>query len=199
MQLPFYFPFLPSYWLGDDKPKKDANIRYFCKNLYLYLCRAVLFPCRSYRSVEQRDVDVVDITDNPLHERECNTVTHLEENVVPNSSHSEDQLDLQYMLDNPYLEPLPAELRQQLADDSNMRCISIRNLRKEFDSIASSNSSEKRVAVANLNMDLFQGQVTVLLGHNGAGKSTTIGMLVGLVPPTSGTAIMPGGYNINRE
>ena len=149
--------------------------------------------------MEQSDADVLDAMNNPLYERKYNTVTQLEENVFPNNFHPEEQLDLQYMLDNPYLEPLPAELRQQLTDDSNMRCISIRNLRKEFGSITSSSASEKRVAVADLNMDLFQGQVTVLLGHNGAGKSTTIGMLVGLVPPTSGTAVMPGGYTINRE
>jgi len=84
---------------------------------------------------------------------------------------------------------------QQLASDSTNKCISIRGLRKEFGSLAS--GTEKRVAVADLNMDLFQGQVTVLLGHNGAGKSTTIGMIVGLIPPTSGNAIMPGGFSIN--
>lgn len=103
--------------------------------------------------------------------------------------------DLQYMESNAYLEPIAAELRQQLTGDSNIKCISIRNLRKEYGS--SSTGGEKRIAVAGLNMDLFQGQVTVLLGHNGAGKSTTIGMLVGMIPPTSGVAIMPGGFSIN--
>ena len=29
-------------------------------------------------------------------------------------------------------------------------------------------------------------------GHNGAGKSTTISMLVGLLPPTSGDALVFG-------
>jgi ABC-type multidrug transport system ATPase subunit len=28
-----------------------------------------------------------------------------------------------------------------------------------------------RIAVDRLNLDLFEGQVTVLLGHNGAGQS----------------------------
>jgi ABC-type glutathione transport system ATPase component len=97
--------------------------------------------------------------------------------------------DLQYMESNAYLEPIAAELRQQLTGDANIKCISIRNLRKEYGS--SSTGGEKRIAVSGLNMDLFQGQVTVLLGHNGAGKSTTIGMLVGMIPPTSGTATIP--------
>ena len=103
--------------------------------------------------------------------------------------------DLRYMEGNTFLEPIAAELRQQLTGDANIKCISIRNLRKEYGS--SSTGGEKRIAVSGLNMDLFQGQVTVVLGHNGAGKSTTIGMLVGMIPPTSGTAIMPGGFSIN--
>jgi len=34
--------------------------------------------------------------------------------------------------------------------------------------------------------------VTALLGHNGAGKSTTMSILTGLFPPTSGTAVVNG-------
>ena len=46
----------------------------------------------------------------------------------------------------------------------------------------------KKKAVQNLNLNLFSGQITSLLGHNGAGKSTTISMLTGLYPPTRGKA-----------
>jgi ABC-type sulfate/molybdate transport systems ATPase subunit len=35
-------------------------------------------------------------------------------------------------------------------------------------------------------------QVTCLLGHNGAGKSTTISMLTGLTPPSAGDATVFG-------
>lgn len=35
-------------------------------------------------------------------------------------------------------------------------------------------------------------QITVLLGHNGAGKSTTMSMLTGLFSPTAGTAYIDG-------
>merc|ERR1712226_380243 len=37
-----------------------------------------------------------------------------------------------------------------------------------------------RAAVDNLNIEMQESQITCLLGHNGAGKSTTINMLTGL-------------------
>lgn len=43
-----------------------------------------------------------------------------------------------------------------------------------------------KVAVKGLNLDLFEGQISVLLGHNGAGKSTAISMMTGTLPPTQG-------------
>lgn len=44
----------------------------------------------------------------------------------------------------------------------------------------------QRVAVDNFDLHVPRGVVFGLLGHNGAGKSTTIGMLLGQVWPTSG-------------
>jgi ABC-type multidrug transport system ATPase subunit len=41
-------------------------------------------------------------------------------------------------------------------------------------------------------MDLMPGRIFVLLGQNGAGKSTAIAMLSGLYPPTSGDAWIEG-------
>ena len=35
-------------------------------------------------------------------------------------------------------------------------------------------NGESRVAVDRLSLDFYQGDVTTLLGHNGAGKSTTM-------------------------
>src|SRR5262249_20109146 len=43
-----------------------------------------------------------------------------------------------------------------------------------------------RVAVSKLSFSVRQGEVLGLLGQNGAGKSTTIRMLLGLVRPSSG-------------
>jgi ABC-2 type transport system ATP-binding protein len=43
------------------------------------------------------------------------------------------------------------------------------------------------VAVSGLSLELRRGEVLGLLGHNGAGKSTTLQMLTGALPPDSGT------------
>ena len=40
---------------------------------------------------------------------------------------------------------------------------------------------EKKVAVAGTYLDMYEGQITALLGHNGAGKTTTMSMLTGKV------------------
>lgn len=61
--------------------------------------------------------------------------------------------------------------------------IQVRGLRKVYD---------KKVAVNNLTLNMYEDQITVLLGHNGAGKSTTMSMLTGLYQPTSGTAYIKG-------
>ena len=43
-----------------------------------------------------------------------------------------------------------------------------------------------------------QGEIFGFLGANGAGKSTTIRMLCGLLKPTSGTALV-GGIDVSRD
>ena len=43
-------------------------------------------------------------------------------------------------------------------------------------------------AVNGVNLKMYNGQIFALLGHNGAGKSTTISMLTGLLTRSSGSA-----------
>ena len=45
----------------------------------------------------------------------------------------------------------------------------------------------KLCAVNHLDMEVKRGQVFGLLGPNGSGKTTTLGMLMGVVNPTSGS------------
>ena len=54
------------------------------------------------------------------------------------------------------------------------------------------------VAVDNLSFSVKQGEIFGFLGANGAGKSTTIRMLCGLLKPTSGTALV-GGVDVSRD
>jgi len=43
-----------------------------------------------------------------------------------------------------------------------------------------------------LSLDIYEGQITALLGHNGAGKTTLINILTGVTPPTAGCATVHG-------
>lgn len=38
---------------------------------------------------------------------------------------------------------------------------------------------DKKVAVAGMTLNMYEGQITALLGHNGAGKTTTMSLLTG--------------------
>jgi ABC-2 type transport system ATP-binding protein len=55
-----------------------------------------------------------------------------------------------------------------------------------------------RLAVDALNLDVPRGQIFGLLGHNGAGKSTTIGMLLGQVFADAGTLTI-NGHDVYAE
>ena len=47
-------------------------------------------------------------------------------------------------------------------------------------------------ALKNLNLSIQEGQIVGLIGHNGAGKSTTIKSLVSVINPTSGKILVDG-------
>src|SRR6476646_552900 len=53
-------------------------------------------------------------------------------------------------------------------------------------------------AVKGLSFDVEEGEIFGLLGPNGAGKSTLIRMMVTLLPPTSGTAVI-NGFDIVKQ
>jgi len=55
-----------------------------------------------------------------------------------------------------------------------------------------------RRVVANLNLTLDRGSVLGLLGVNGAGKSTTLCMIAGVLAPSSGQ-ILIGGSDVREE
>ena len=59
--------------------------------------------------------------------------------------------------------------------------IKIKNLYKNYDRFE---------AVNNLNFEIKKGSITGLLGPNGCGKTTTIGMILGLIRPTKGQVLI---------
>ena len=56
----------------------------------------------------------------------------------------------------------------------------------------------KTVAVDHVSFSIRYGEIFGLLGSNGAGKSTAIRMLCGILAPTSGTARV-GGFDVNED
>ena len=56
----------------------------------------------------------------------------------------------------------------------------------------------KKQAVRGLTLDLYSDQIFALLGHNGAGKTSTISMISGLVPITDGS-IRILGFDVATE
>ena len=67
--------------------------------------------------------------------------------------------------------------------------IEIKNLSKKYNNI---------LAVENINFKNNKGSIVGLLGPNGCGKTTTIGMMLGLIKPTSGTVFI-NNQNIENE
>ncbi len=67
--------------------------------------------------------------------------------------------------------------------------IEINNLSKQY---------RNTLAVKNINFKINKGTIIGLLGPNGCGKSTTIGMMLGLIKPTSGTVVI-NGQNIENN
>ncbi|KAK3720509.1 hypothetical protein RRG08_058397 [Elysia crispata] len=67
--------------------------------------------------------------------------------------------------------------------------VQIINLQKTF--------GDKQV-VKSTNLSMYKDEIFVLIGHNGCGKSITLGMITGFVPPSSGNVIIKG-YDIRTN
>lgn len=70
-----------------------------------------------------------------------------------------------------------------------MLAVEVNHLTKKFGNF---------ISVNEISFKVNQGEIFGFLGANGAGKSTTIKMLCGLLEPSSGEAFV-GGYNIKTE
>jgi len=70
-----------------------------------------------------------------------------------------------------------------------MFSIEVKNLRKEFGNFT---------AVNGISFNVKKGEIFGFLGANGAGKTTAIKMMCGILQPTSGDALI-GGFSIANE
>ncbi|XP_044531089.1 ATP-binding cassette sub-family A member 10-like [Gracilinanus agilis] len=86
----------------------------------------------------------------------------------------ENEINPEYYSD--FFEPISPEFHGKEA-------IRIRNIRKEFKA-----KLEKVEALKGLLLDIYEGQITAILGHSGAGKSSLLNILSGLSVPTEGSA-----------
>jgi len=64
-----------------------------------------------------------------------------------------------------------------MANEQNAKAIEIKNLVKRYKSV---------VAVNDISLDVYEGEIFGFLGPNGAGKTTTIKTLLGLIFPSAG-------------
>jgi ABC-type Na+ transport system ATPase subunit NatA len=78
---------------------------------------------------------------------------------------------------DPDIEPFTDLQRRALA-------VVVSGLRKQY--------SDGKLALKHLDLALVEGEITCLLGHNGAGKSTTISLLTGLYAATAGDVSIYG-------
>ncbi|XP_050432298.1 phospholipid-transporting ATPase ABCA3-like [Adelges cooleyi] len=88
-----------------------------------------------------------------------------------------------YAVSNPDFEPVPCSMRDHTA-------IQITNLCKSY------KGSTKNI-LNGIHMNIYEGEITAILGHNGAGKTTLFNILTGLTEPTSGT-IKVFGYDVRK-
>uniref|UniRef100_A0A8C5JZ27 ATP-binding cassette, sub-family A member 8a n=1 Tax=Jaculus jaculus TaxID=51337 RepID=A0A8C5JZ27_JACJA len=82
--------------------------------------------------------------------------------------------EMDYEFSDESFEPVSTEFHGKEA-------IRIRNLTKEY-----SGKPKCIEALKDLALDIYEGQITAILGHSGAGKSTLLNILGGLCVPTKG-------------
>lgn len=69
--------------------------------------------------------------------------------------------------------------------------LSVESISKQFD-------RNRPLAVDNVSFAVEKGRICGLLGHNGAGKSTALGVVLGMVYPDSGEVTI-GGVTVQKE
>ena len=203
---PFYFPFLPSFWCDTSSLTYSTTMITFDKNkdkegllVELENNTDMFVPLSSNDVSNLSQGRIVHKTSHgvsfkALTEDKKSSWSQAEATMlnIDNSNSSIlsasrlDRADYQAGSDgSDKFESLSNEQRRMLSEN---KCVHIRSLRKVFHTA----DGTERVAVNDLRCAMFQNEIFVLLGHNGAGKSTTLSQLSGLIAPTSGDATVFG-------
>ncbi|KAF8786913.1 ATP-binding cassette sub-family A member 3 like protein [Argiope bruennichi] len=85
----------------------------------------------------------------------------------------------------------PRSIIEGVKDQTNAKRITGISL-SNVHALYSKKGSKEWRALSGLNLDLYEDQITALLGHNGAGKTTTIKILTGRKLPTTGKVSLYG-------
>ena len=85
---------------------------------------------------------------------------------------------------------------ESVPDDTLTAGIQIRDLKKAY--IIDWFCKTTVQALDGISIDFYKGQITALLGHNGAGKTTMMSILTGLTSSTGGMVLI-NGKNISSE
>lgn len=194
--LPFYYPFTSQYWFPDES--RDVWLPQAIWNYFTgrsKSSRGYGQQSLPYSSSGESSISALDTNNAFALGKKGNGATAS----LLQNAHNHDGLSEQsYLTGLPRhivdsitfapsgdtIEP-PSLALQDLARAG--RCVSVRGLTKSFNT-----PDGVKVAVDNLDLDMYEGQIFCLLGHNGAGKTTTISMLSGLIPPTTGDAYIFG-------
>lgn len=74
-----------------------------------------------------------------------------------------------------------------ISDKESKLLISIKNVRKIYKM-----GDEKIMALDDISLDIYRGEIVCFLGKSGSGKSTFLNMVAGLEKPTKGSIIIGG-------
>lgn len=85
--------------------------------------------------------------------------------------------------------PMISNANFETDSETNRVGIRIQNLCKKYGKVE---------AINDVTLNVLANNITVLIGHSGAGKTTLISMLIGILKPTSGTVII-NGHNIRKN
>ena len=97
--------------------------------------------------------------------------------------------------------PRPLVRHQNFVLGGGIVLIQIQNFTKRYgdrDVVKNISFTAKRDVVKNISFTAKDGVITGFIGHNGAGKSTTIKAITGVIRPTSGT-ITVNGYDVVKD